>query len=115
MEGIEHGVGRERVKARKAEKNQPQTSADRPFINHEEHEGHEEKIGSLRLPREAGCPDGIIGTNGKAPEDERKPAYFRPAGLPIPPLSDPHIKSALLLHTPVNLVKLIKLLFSSRS
>ena len=48
MEGIEHGVGRERVKARKAEKNQPQTSADRPFINHEEHEGHEEKIGSLR-------------------------------------------------------------------
>jgi len=32
-------------KGRKAENNQPQTSADGPFINHEE---HEEKIGSLR-------------------------------------------------------------------
>ena len=35
-------------KGRKAENNQPQTSADGPFINHEEHQGHEEKIVSLR-------------------------------------------------------------------
>ena len=74
-----------------------QTSADRQFINHEEHEGHEENIRSLRLPRKAGCPDEIIGTNGKAPEDERKPAYFRPAGLPIPPLSEPRIDSITIV------------------
>jgi len=37
----------------------------------------------------AGGSDGFIGTNGKAPEDESKRAYFRPRGLPIEPLSDP--------------------------
>ena len=32
-----------------------------------------------------------IGTNGKAPEDERKLAHFRPQGLSIEPLSDPDL------------------------
>jgi len=34
-----------------------------------------------------------IGTNGKAPEDENKLAYFRPQGLPIELLSDPRTDS----------------------
>jgi hypothetical protein len=36
-----------------------------------------------------------IGTNGKAPEDGRKRACFRPPGLPIQPLSDPLILTSL--------------------
>ena len=36
-------------------------------------------------------PDRAIGTNGKAPEEENKLAYFPPRGLPIEPLSDPNL------------------------
>ena len=43
---------------------------------------------SLRDPRKAGCPDAYIGTNGKAPEEENKLAYFLPQGLPITTLND---------------------------
>jgi len=52
--------------------------------------------GSLRDPRSAGCLDGPIGTNGKAPEAENKPAYFQPQGLPIKPLSNPDLANFVL-------------------
>jgi hypothetical protein len=42
----------------------------------------------LGIPAERGVPMDIIGTNGKAPEDEYKPAYLRPQGLHIQPISD---------------------------
>jgi hypothetical protein len=45
----------------------------------------------LSNPAKRGVPMEAIGTNGKAPEDETKLAYFRPQGLPIELLSDPRI------------------------
>ena len=39
-----------------------------------------------------------IGTNGKAPEDETKLAYFRPQGFPIELSSDPCIESITIAY-----------------
>jgi len=50
--------------------------------------GYDDRFG---LPAERGVPMDPIGTNGKAPDGEKKLAHFRPQGLSIEPLSDLHI------------------------
>ena len=56
----------------------------------------------LSNPAVRGVPMCLIGTNGKAPEDENKLAYFRPQGLPIELLSDLRIDSITIFSSPVD-------------